>query len=109
MAGHYQRRDLPGHCQHSEQPLEHDEGQQANRQRQAHQLLTAGGYGQRRYNNNDQAQREEAKQGARPATVGGECLQPAELVMFEHSGHCPMWEEPVRFNQVVTEFASTLG
>ena len=35
--------------------------------------------------------------------------QPAELVMFEHSGHCPMWEEPVRFNQVVAEFASTLG
>jgi non-heme chloroperoxidase len=35
--------------------------------------------------------------------------QPAELVMFERSGHCPMWEEPERFNQVVGDFVSTLA
>jgi pimeloyl-ACP methyl ester carboxylesterase len=28
----------------------------------------------------------------------------AELVVFEHSGHCPMWEEPERFNQVVGDW-----
>jgi pimeloyl-ACP methyl ester carboxylesterase len=44
--------------------------------------------------------------------AGGEWLaahQPAELVVFERSGHCPMWEEPDRFNQVVADFVSTLG
>jgi len=35
--------------------------------------------------------------------------QPAELVIFERSGHCPMWEEPDRFNQVVGDFVSALG
>ena len=34
-----------------------------------------------------------------------EATQPAaELVVFEHSGHCPMWEEPERFNQVVGDW-----
>ena len=33
---------------------------------------------------------------------------PAELLMFEHSGHCPMWEEPDRFNQVVGDWVATL-
>jgi non-heme chloroperoxidase len=28
----------------------------------------------------------------------------AELVLFEHSGHCPMWEEPERFNQLVGDW-----
>jgi pimeloyl-ACP methyl ester carboxylesterase len=44
--------------------------------------------------------------------AGGEWLaehQPADLVLFERSGHCPMWEEPDRFHQVVGEFVSTLG
>jgi len=44
--------------------------------------------------------------------AGGEWLaehQPADLVRFERSGHCPMWEEPDRFHQVVGEFVSTLG
>jgi non-heme chloroperoxidase len=31
-------------------------------------------------------------------------LPPAELVVFEESGHCPMWEEPERFNQVVGDW-----
>lgn len=35
--------------------------------------------------------------------------QPARLVVFDHSGHCPMWEEPDRFHQAVAEFVSTLG
>jgi pimeloyl-ACP methyl ester carboxylesterase len=29
---------------------------------------------------------------------------PGELVLFERSGHCPMWEEPERFNQVVGDW-----
>jgi non-heme chloroperoxidase len=34
-----------------------------------------------------------------------EATQPAaELVVFEQSGHCPMWEEPERFNQVVGDW-----
>ena len=34
-----------------------------------------------------------------------ESQQPtAELVVFAHSGHCPMWEEPERFNQVVGDW-----
>ncbi len=30
--------------------------------------------------------------------------QGIELTMFEESGHCPMWEEPERFNQVVGDW-----
>jgi pimeloyl-ACP methyl ester carboxylesterase len=33
---------------------------------------------------------------------------PGELVVFERSGHCPMWEEPDRFNQVVGDWISAL-
>jgi pimeloyl-ACP methyl ester carboxylesterase len=33
---------------------------------------------------------------------------PGELVLFERSGHCPMWEEPERWNQVVGEWISAL-
>ena len=29
---------------------------------------------------------------------------PGELVLFERPGHCPMWEEPERFNQVVGDW-----
>ncbi len=29
---------------------------------------------------------------------------PADLHIFEDSGHCPMWEEPDRFNQVVGDW-----
>ena len=46
------------------------------------------------------------------SVASGEWLsahQPAKLVMFERSGHCPMWEEPHGFNQVVAEFVSALG
>ena len=32
----------------------------------------------------------------------------AELVVFEQSGHCPMWEEPERFNQVVGDWIEAL-
>jgi non-heme chloroperoxidase len=32
----------------------------------------------------------------------------AELVVFEQSGHCPMWEEPGRFNQVVGDWIEAL-
>ena len=32
----------------------------------------------------------------------------AELVVFEQSGHCPMWEEPERFNQVVGDWIAAL-
>jgi non-heme chloroperoxidase len=32
----------------------------------------------------------------------------AELVVFEQSGHCPMWEEPARFNQVVGDWIAAL-
>ena len=32
----------------------------------------------------------------------------AEVVMFEESGHCPMWEEPEKFNQVVGDWIATL-
>jgi non-heme chloroperoxidase len=32
----------------------------------------------------------------------------AELVIFEQSGHCPMWEEPERFNQVVGDWIEAL-
>ncbi|MGH3076229.1 MAG: alpha/beta fold hydrolase [Gaiellales bacterium] len=33
---------------------------------------------------------------------------PADLVIFERSGHCPMWEEPDRFNRVVSDWISAL-
>ena len=33
---------------------------------------------------------------------------PGELVVFERSGHCPMWEEPERWNQVVGDWISAL-
>ncbi len=33
---------------------------------------------------------------------------PADLVIFERSGHCPMWEEPERWNQVVADWISAL-
>jgi non-heme chloroperoxidase len=32
----------------------------------------------------------------------------AELVVFEQSGHCPMWEEPERFNRVVGDWIEAL-
>jgi non-heme chloroperoxidase len=32
----------------------------------------------------------------------------AEWVMFEESGHCPMWEEPERFNQIVGDWIAAL-
>jgi len=32
----------------------------------------------------------------------------AELTMFEESGHCPMWEEPEKFNQVVGDWVAAL-
>ncbi len=32
----------------------------------------------------------------------------AELALFERSGHCPMLEEPERFNALVAEFAARL-
>jgi non-heme chloroperoxidase len=33
-----------------------------------------------------------------------ECLQDSELVIFEHSSHCPFLEEAEKFNQVVEAF-----
>jgi non-heme chloroperoxidase len=33
---------------------------------------------------------------------------PGELVIFERSGDCPMWEEPGRFNQVVSDWVCGL-
>ena len=32
----------------------------------------------------------------------------SELVLFERSGHCPMLEEPARFNDVVERFVARL-
>ena len=32
----------------------------------------------------------------------------SELVVFDRSGHCPMLEEPARFNELVTEFVARL-
>jgi pimeloyl-ACP methyl ester carboxylesterase len=31
-------------------------------------------------------------------------LPDAEYVVFEHSGHCPMWEEPDRFNMLLADW-----
>ena len=46
------------------------------------------------------------------SAAGGPWLQAAqpaaELVVFEQSGHCPMWEEPERFNQVVGDWIERL-
>lgn len=33
---------------------------------------------------------------------------PADLHIFERSGHCPMWEEPDAFNQVVGDWIASL-
>jgi pimeloyl-ACP methyl ester carboxylesterase len=30
------------------------------------------------------------------------------MVIFEESGHCPMWEEPQKFNQVVGDWIAAL-
>jgi non-heme chloroperoxidase len=47
------------------------------------------------------------------AAAGGPWLEAAQpdatLVVFEQSGHCPMWEEPERFNQVVGDWVEALG
>ena len=44
--------------------------------------------------------------------AGGEWLRDhvpgSELVVFERSGHCPMLEEPERFNELVAEFVARL-
>jgi non-heme chloroperoxidase len=38
-----------------------------------------------------------------------QAAQPAaELVVFDQSGHCPMWEEPERFNQVAGDWIARL-
>ena len=42
------------------------------------------------------------------AAVAGRSAARGELVVFEQSGHCPMWEEPERFNQVVGDWISEL-
>jgi pimeloyl-ACP methyl ester carboxylesterase len=36
-------------------------------------------------------------------------IRGAELVVFEQSGHVPMWEEPERFVAEIERFAATLG
>jgi pimeloyl-ACP methyl ester carboxylesterase len=38
-----------------------------------------------------------------------EHLPDAELHVFEESGHCPMWEEPERFNALVTDWVAGLS
>ena len=38
-----------------------------------------------------------------------ENLPSAELHVFEDSGHCPMWEEPERFNALVTAWVAGLS
>jgi pimeloyl-ACP methyl ester carboxylesterase len=38
-----------------------------------------------------------------------ESLPNATLHVFEDSGHCPMWEEPARFNALVAEFVRGLN
>lgn len=44
------------------------------------------------------------KLGAKDYLV--EHLPDAELIVFENSGHCPMWEEPERFHDVIDEWIS---
>ena len=51
--------------------------------------------------------RREARPGREPAS-GWPSGSPADLHIFEHSGHCPMWEEPELFNQVVGDWISGL-
>ena len=33
---------------------------------------------------------------------------PADLEIFEHSGHCPMWEEPELWNRTVGDWIAAL-
>jgi non-heme chloroperoxidase len=33
---------------------------------------------------------------------------PAELRIFEHSGHCPMWEEPELWNSIAGDWIAAL-
>jgi non-heme chloroperoxidase len=44
------------------------------------------------------------------ATASGEWLakelQSAEHQLFENSGHCPMWEEPRRFNDAIRDWVT---
>ena len=35
-------------------------------------------------------------------------LPRSELHVFEKSGHCPMWEEPEKFNALLTDWAARL-
>jgi non-heme chloroperoxidase len=35
-------------------------------------------------------------------------LPRSELHVFEESGHCPMWEEPEKFNALLTDWAARL-
>jgi len=35
-----------------------------------------------------------------------EALPSSRLEVFDDSGHCPMWEEPQKFNALVTEWAA---
>ncbi len=44
----------------------------------------------------------------RSASGSPERQKGAEMVMFEESGHCPMWEEPEKFNQVVGDWIAAL-
>jgi pimeloyl-ACP methyl ester carboxylesterase len=34
-------------------------------------------------------------------------LRDSELVIFDHCGHCPMAERPVRFNRLLARFVAT--
>jgi pimeloyl-ACP methyl ester carboxylesterase len=38
-----------------------------------------------------------------------EAIPGTELVIFEESGHVPMWEEPARFNEEMEKFAHRLA
>jgi len=50
--------------------------------------------------------------GESPAHEGGHTVaqyaRDVKHVVFERSGHCPMWEEPERWNQVVGDWISAL-
>ncbi len=35
-------------------------------------------------------------------------LPNSEFIIFEESGHCPMWEEPTRFNRIIKDWSGTL-
>jgi non-heme chloroperoxidase len=45
-----------------------------------------------------------------PVAAGGWLAEhaPADLHIFEHSGHCPMWEEPDLFNGVVGDWIAAI-